>query len=56
MSSTAWCLISPKVLTEACETETIPYAAFLPTLEDETLVFAEEEELPPGYRPGEIVL
>ncbi len=38
------------------ETETIPYAAFLPTLEDESTVFAEEEELPPGYRPGEIVL
>ena len=38
------------------EVEYIPYAAFLPTLEDETLVFAEEEELPPGYRPGEIVL
>ena len=38
------------------ETEAIPYAAFLPALEDETLVFAEEEELPPGYRPGEIVL
>ena len=38
------------------EVENIPWAAFLPTLEDETLVFAEEEELPPGYRPGEIVL
>lgn len=39
-----------------CELESIPYAAFLPALEDETLVFAEEEELPSGYRPGEIVL
>ena len=38
------------------ETEGIPYAAFLPALEDESLVFAEEEELPAGYRPGEIVL
>ncbi len=38
------------------ETEFIPYAAFLPALEDETLAFAEEEELPRGYRPGEIVL
>ena len=38
------------------ETETIPYAAFLPTLEDESLPFVEEEELPPGYRPGEIVI
>ena len=38
------------------ETEFIPYAAFLPALEDETLAFIEEEELPRGYRPGEIVL
>ncbi len=38
------------------EVVNIPWAAFLPTLEDETLVFAQEEELPPGYRPGEIVL
>ena len=38
------------------EVESIPWAVFLPTLEDETLIFAEEEELPPGYRPGEIVL
>lgn len=38
------------------ETEGIPYAFFLPALEDESLVFEEEEELPPGYRPGEIVL
>ena len=38
------------------ELETIPYAAFLPALEDESLPFVEEEELPRGYRPGEIVL
>ena len=38
------------------EVENIPYAAFLPALEDDTLVFPEEEELPAGYRPGEIVL
>jgi pyruvate formate-lyase activating enzyme-like uncharacterized protein len=38
------------------EIEAIPYAAFLPALEDETLLFTEEEELPRGYRPGEIVL
>ena len=38
------------------ETEHIPYAAFLPVLEDDSLIFAEEEMLPPGYRPGEIVL
>ena len=38
------------------EIESIPYEAFLPALEDETLPFEEEEELPRGYRPGEIVL
>lgn len=38
------------------ETESIPWAFFLPALEDESLPFAVEEELPPGYRPGEIVL
>ncbi len=38
------------------EIECIPYEAFLPTLEDESLPFVEEEELPRGYRPGEIVL
>ena len=40
----------------ACEFSELPYAAFLPTLEDESLHFAEEEPLPPGYRPGDIVL
>ena len=34
----------------------IPYEAFLPTLEDPGFPFLEEEELPAGYRPGEIVL
>ena len=34
----------------------IPYEAFLPTLEDPSFPFLEEEELPAGYRPGEIVL
>ena len=38
------------------EVEFIPWAAFLPTLEADTLPFTEEEELPSGYRPGEIVL
>lgn len=38
------------------EFDGIPYAAFLPTLEDEDFRFAEEEPLPPGYRPGDIVL
>ena len=38
------------------EFDGIPYAAFLPTLEDESFRFVEEEELPRGYRPGDIVL
>ena len=33
-----------------------PYAAFLPTLMDDSLPFLEEEPLPAGYRPGDIVL
>ncbi len=38
------------------ELSVIPYEAFLPVLEDETFRFLEEEPLPPGYRPGDIVL
>ena len=38
------------------EFDGIPYAAFLPTLEDPDFTFVEEEELPKGYRPGDIVL
>ncbi|MGN0794459.1 MAG: radical SAM protein [Aristaeellaceae bacterium] len=38
------------------EFDGIPYAAFLPTLEDEDFRFVEEEDLPRGYRPGDIVL
>lgn len=38
------------------EFDQIPYAAFLPVLEDERFSFLEEEELPIGYRPGDIVL
>ena len=38
------------------EFDGILYAAFLPTLEDESFRFVEEEELPRGYRPGDIVL
>lgn len=34
----------------------IPYAAFLPTLKDAELQFVEEELMPVGYRPGDIVL
>lgn len=40
----------------ACEFDRLPYAAFLPTLLDDSLPFVEEEPLPPGYRPGDIVL
>lgn len=40
----------------ACEFDRLPYAAFLPVLEDESFHFIEEEELPVGYRPGDIVL
>ena len=39
-----------------CELPEYPWAAFLPVREDESFVFPEEEELPPGYRPGDIVL
>ena len=39
-----------------CEFDSLPYWAFLPTLEDEHFAFLEEEELPYGYRPGDIVL
>ena len=39
-----------------CEFSRIPFEAFLPTLQDESLAFLTEEELPEGYRPGDIVL
>lgn len=43
--------------TYGCEFERIPYAAFLPVLEDESFRFLEEDEkLPYGYNPGDIVL
>ena len=38
------------------EFDRIPFEAFLPILEDEDFPFLEEEELPKGYRPGDIVL
>jgi len=38
------------------EFSAIPYEAFLPVLEDDDFRFPEEEPLPPGYRPGDIVL
>ncbi|MDO4483445.1 MAG: radical SAM protein [Clostridia bacterium] len=40
----------------ACEFDRIPYEAFLPVLQDESFTFIEEEPLPEGYRPGDIVL
>ena len=33
-----------------------PFEAFLPVLGDETFAFLEEEELPAGYRPGDLAL
>ena len=38
------------------EFDRIPYEAFLPVLSDPDFPFLEEEPLPPGYRPGDIVL
>jgi pyruvate formate-lyase activating enzyme-like uncharacterized protein len=38
-----------------CEFTKIPYEVFLPILRDENFKFLVEEELPSGYRPGELV-
>lgn len=40
----------------ACEFSAIPHEVFLPILRDKGFAFLEEEELPVGYRPGDIVL
>ena len=40
----------------ACEFPKMPFAAFLPILRDANFQFLREEELPDGYRPGQIVL
>jgi pyruvate formate-lyase activating enzyme-like uncharacterized protein len=39
----------------ACEFSRMPYAAFLPILRDDGFTFLSEEELPDGYRPGQLV-
>ncbi len=40
----------------AGEFDRLPFEAFLPVLMDEDFKFVEEEPLPKGYRPGDIVL
>lgn len=40
----------------ACEFARMPYAAFLPILRDSDFAFLSEEELPDGYRPGQLAL
>lgn len=37
-----------------CEFSRIPYEAFLPILKDDSFKFVNEEELPEGYKPGEL--
>jgi pyruvate formate-lyase activating enzyme-like uncharacterized protein len=39
----------------ACEFARIPYEAFLPILKDDNFKFLSEEELPEGYKPGELI-
>lgn len=39
----------------ACEFSRIPYEAFLPILSDDNFKFLSEEELPDGYKPGELI-
>ncbi|MBL4931597.1 radical SAM protein [Clostridium paridis] len=38
-----------------CEFSKIPYEVFLPILRDEEFKFLSEEELPSGYKPGELI-
>lgn len=40
----------------ACEFSRIPYEVFLPILRDENFKFLIEEELPAGYKPGEMIM
>jgi len=39
----------------ACEFPRIPYEVFLPILRDDEFKFLSEEELPQGYKPGELI-
>lgn len=39
----------------SCEFSRIPYEVFLPILRDDNFKFLSEEELPNGYKPGEMV-
>lgn len=39
----------------ACEFQRIPYEVFLPILQDDSFKFLSEEELPEGYKPGELI-
>ena len=39
----------------ACEFSRIPYEVFLPVLRDGNFKFLSEEELPHGYKPGELI-
>ncbi|TCT12217.1 hypothetical protein EDC18_11363 [Natranaerovirga pectinivora] len=39
----------------ACEFSKIPYQVFLPILRDENFKFLSEEELPDGYKAGEMI-
>jgi hypothetical protein len=38
-----------------CEFSKIPYEVFLPILRDDNFKFLSEEELPDGYKPGEMI-
>lgn len=39
----------------ACEFSKVPYEVFLSILRDENFKFLSEEELPEGYKPGELI-
>ena len=39
----------------ACEFPRPPFEFFIPTLLDDSIEFIEEEELPVGYRPGDMM-